>query len=129
VRRCFAVVAIALAVGVAGAGAAVPPQLVGKWTRTITQADVTHARANGITAGSEWTLIIRKSGVAFVGGSAGQFSGNVVPAGSGKVHVNLGTACPNVYTWKSGKTLTFTKVKDCEPDRIAVFNGVWKRAG
>ena len=128
--RLVATVAVALAVGVAGAGAAAPPQLVGKWTRTVTQADIARAGAGGLTAGSVWTLTVRKSGTSFVGGSAGQFSGTIVPAGTNRVHVKLGTACQNVYTWRaSARTLTFTKVKDCEPDRVAAFNGVWHKSG
>jgi hypothetical protein len=128
--RLVATVAVALVVGVAGAGAAAPPQLVGKWTRTVTQPDITRAHANGLTPGSFWTLVVRKSGTAFAGGSAGQFSGTIVPAGANRVHVNVGTACQNVYTWHtSGKTLTFAKVKDCEPDRVAAFNGVWRKSG
>lgn len=129
-RRLVAVAAVSLVVGVAGASAAAAPQLVGAWTRVVTQADVARSQANGINAGSEWRLIIRRSGAAFVGGSAGQFSGTIVSAGAGRVHVNLGTACANVYTWRTaGRTLTLTKVKDCEPDRVAVFSGVWHRSG
>jgi hypothetical protein len=46
------------------------------------------------------------------------------------VHVDLGTACTNVYTWRaSASTLTFAKVKDCEPDRVAVFAGAWHKSG
>jgi hypothetical protein len=128
--RRFAVIAVACAVGVTGASAAAPSKLVGTWTRTVTQADVSRAHAYGVSAGSVWTLIVRRNGTALVGGPAGQFSGAMVPAGAGKVHVNLGTACTNVYTWKtSGQTLTFTKVRDCEPDRVAAFNGVWHKKG
>ena len=128
--RLVATGAVALVAGVAGASAAAPPQLVGTWKRTVTAADVKRAHSTGIPSDSAWTLIVRKSGVAFVGGNVGQFNGKIVPAGANRVHVNLGTPCPNVYAWRvAGRTLTFTKEKDCEPDRVAAFNGTWKRSG
>lgn len=128
--RPFAVLAVALTVGVAGASAAVPPKLVGTWTRTVTQADINRAHAYGLSPGTVWTFVARKNGTATVGGPAGQFTGTLVPAGANRLHINLGTQCPNVYTWRaSGRTLTFAKVKDCQPDRVGAFVGVWHKKG
>lgn len=123
----------------------VPAILVGTWTRTITSRDVKRSGTADITKGSDWTLLVKKSGVAFVAGRGGlfqeliggsfhgtlivgSFQGTIVPAGSNRVHVNLGAHTTDVYTWSvSGRALTLTKVKDRDRDREAVFWGIWKR--
>ena len=52
----------------------------------------------------------------------------MVPAGKGRVHIQLGSPAANVYGWKlAGRMLTLTKISDPTPDRVAVFLGVWKR--
>ena len=135
--RCStAVFAVAVLIGAGSAIAAaaptraVPPKLVGKWTRTVTSADVKRTGAGGIPAGTVCTLTIKKSGGAGVdcGASVGGFEGTVVPAGTNRVHINLGIPSPNVYKWRvSGRLLTLAKVKDSVPDREAAMGGVWKR--
>lgn len=122
----------------------VPAILVGTWTRTVTSRDVKRSGTADITKGSVWTLLVKKSGVAFVGGRGGfleliagsfqgtlivgSFQGTIVPAAPNRVHINLDAHTTNVYTWSvSGRALTLTKVKDRDPDRAAVFWGIWKR--
>ena len=128
--RLLSAVATALLVSVASAAAAAPPQLVGKWTRIPSDGDVKRAHATGINSGTIWTFTVRKNGLAIISGSAGQFSGPIVSAGPGRVHIDILTPPSDTYTWQaSGKTLTLTKVKDPAPDRVAVFDGVWHRSG
>jgi hypothetical protein len=107
---------------------ALPAQLIGTWTRKVTSADIKRTGGNGITAGSVWTLTIKKSGYATISGSAGAFEGYVHAAGAGRFRTSLGIGIPAVYKWRvSGRLLTLTKVSDPTPDREAVFEGVWKR--
>jgi hypothetical protein len=106
-----------------------PTKLVGKWTRTVTSADVTRTGGLGIPAGTVCTLTIRKSGGAYLHTSTvGDFEGSLVPAGVNRVHIRLGLLDPDVYRWRvSGSLLTFTKLNDVVADRVAVMAGVWKR--
>jgi hypothetical protein len=128
--RRFAVIAVTCTVGVTAASAAVPSKLVGTWTRTVTKADIDRAKAYGLSAGTVWTFVARKNGTGSVAGPAGRFDGSLIPAGANRLHINLGTSCPNVYTWRvSGRTLTFAKVNDCQPDRVGAFVGVWHKKG
>jgi hypothetical protein len=135
-RRCsaavFALAVLAAAGGAIGAAAstrAVPAKLVGKWTRTVTLADLKRTGASGVTVGSVCTLTITKSGAAHMPcTNVGAFDGTIVPAGGDRVHINLGLSTPDVYKWRvSGGRLTFTKVKDTVADRTAAMEGVWKR--
>jgi hypothetical protein len=136
--RCSVVVlAVAVVVPVtsgiaAGTRArAVPAKLVGTWTRKVTSADVKRANAAGIPAGSVCMLTIKKSGIVNASvfcRSVGGFEGVITPAGTNRVHINLGLSNPNVYRWLvSGRLLTFTKIRDPVQDRVAVFWGVWTR--
>jgi hypothetical protein len=70
-----------------------------------------------------------KSGVPhLVCTSIGVFDSKIVPAGTNRVHINLGLITPSVYRWRvSGRLLTFTKLKDPTADRIAAMAGVWNR--
>ena len=110
---------------------AVPAKLVGQWTRKVSTADVKRARAPGIPAGSVCTLTVKKAGLfnaRIVCTGAGEFTGNIVPAGASRVHINLGLSDPNTYRWSvSGTRLTFTKINDPVGDRVAALWGVWKR--
>ena len=137
--RCSAVMlAVAMVVPVASGIAAgtqtsaVPAKLIGTWTRKVTSADVKRAGALGIPAGSVCTITVKKSGVfnsyVFCTRGVGGFDGNITPAGTNRVHINLGLSNPNVYRWRvSGRLLTFTKISDPVQDRAVVFWGVWKR--
>jgi hypothetical protein len=107
----------------------VPTKLVGKWTRTVTSADVKRTLGYGIPAGTVCTLTIRTSGGAQLAcTNIGGFDGTIVPAGADRVHIKLGLPNPDIYGWRvSGGLLTFTKVKDPVADRVAAMEGVWKR--
>jgi hypothetical protein len=130
-----AVLAVAVLIGAGSAIAAatstsaVPSKLVGKWTRKVTNADVKRTGGFGVPAGTVCTLTIKKSGGAgLVCTNVGGFEGTIVPAGTNRVHINLGIPSPNVYKWRvSGPLLTFTKLKDTVGDREAAMEGVWKR--
>jgi len=109
---------------------AAPAPLVGKWTRKVTGADVKHVGATGIPAGTICTLTIKNAvlNASVICTKVGSFEGIIDPAGVNRVHIELGLADPDVYSWQvSGRLLTFTKVKDTVPDREAVFLGVWQR--
>ena len=136
--RCSAVVlAVAVVVPAANGIAAstqtraFPAQLVGVWTRTVTEADARRAGAGQGFVGDHCTLTIKKSGRdnAFVLlGKGDLLVGGVLPAGKGRAHIQLGSPAANVYRWKlAGRLLTLTKISDPAPDRVAVFAGVWKR--
>ena len=134
--RCSAVflvvaVLVPAASGIAAVtqSSAVPAKLVGKWTRKVTSADVKRTGGYGVPAGTVCTLTIKKSGVAHLFcTNIGGFDGNIVPAGTNRVHINLGDPRANVYGWRvSGRLLTFTKLKDIVADRVAGMEGVWKR--
>lgn len=113
----------------------VDPKLVGKWTHTVTKADV--KRAPGaliLLAGKTATIVVAKSGHYTLdegfGGGLGKGDGTIAPAGANRVHITLSGEefPPNLYTWRvSGRTLTLTKLKDSNPNMVAVFWGVWKR--
>ncbi len=138
--RCSAVVLTAAAVAPVASGiaavteaSAVPSKLVGKWTRTITKADVKRGGGLFLLAGKVAKFTVVKNGHFTVdeglGGNLGTVDGNLVPAGPNRIHINVnGVTTPNVYAWRvSGRLLTLTKLKDSEPDRVTVMWGVWKR--
>ena len=129
------VAAAALIVPVAGGMAAAtkagafPAQLVGRWTRTVTAADVKREGVPEPAAGTVFTLTIKKSGAASLSSTAqDHFTGRIVPAGANRVHINVAFVFPNVYRWRvSGRLLTFTKISDNFHTNAAVFWGVWTR--
>lgn len=131
----LAVLGVALVVPAANGLAArrqasgIPAKLVGTWTRTVTQTDVTKSGGYGVQIGSKWTLSVKKTGAAAVNSpGSSPITGKILAAGAGRVHINLGNPVTNVYTWRvAGATLTFTKVKDADGDRLAVFAGKWRR--
>jgi hypothetical protein len=104
-------------------------KLVGQWTRTIAKSDVDRAHALSFLARSMCTLTIKASHAAHLDcTSVGEFDGKFVPAAANRVHINLGDAAPNVYTWRvSGDELTLTKLNDPTPDRIAAIQGIWRQ--
>jgi hypothetical protein len=130
-----AVVAVPLSSGFAAATVenAVPSRLVGKWTRAITKADV--RRASGalvLLAGKTATFTVAKNGHCKLdeglGGNLGTTEGTVVPTGPDRIRITIDVGTAGIYTWRvSGKTLTLTKLKDSNPNSVAVFWGVWKR--
>ena len=136
--RCSAVVLAVAAVVPAATGIAAstharafPARLVGVWTRTVTEADAQRAGAGQGFVGAHCILTIKKSGrdnASVLLGPGTSLVGGVVPAGKGRVHIQLGSPAANVYRWKlAGRLLTLTKISDPAGDRVAVFVGVWKR--
>lgn len=138
--RCSAVVlTVAVVVPVtSGIGAVrhtntVSPRLVGKWTRTITDADVKRAKGSLLLlAGNVVKFNVAKNGHFTLdegfGPNLGHEAGNIVPAGPNRIHINISGEPANLYRWRvSGRLLTLTKLKDPNPNRVAVFWGVWKR--
>ena len=131
------ITAALIASGAAGIAAptrtiAAPPQLVGKWTRTISKADTVRAKGLILAAGRKVTFNVPKSGhwtVVIAGlGGLGMVDGTVASAGAGRLRFVLSGEPPALYRWHvAGKTLTLAKIKDAVPDREEVFWGVWKR--
>ena len=126
--------AVPVASGAPTHTSAVDSMLVGKWTRKITKADV--ARAPGaliLLAGKTAAIVVAKSGhFAFdegIGGNLGKGDGAIVPAGPHRIHINYEDgAPPNLYRWHvSGGKLTLTKLRDPNPNSVAIYSGVWKR--
>ena len=123
------VVPVASGIGAVSQTSTVDTKLVGTWTRKVTSADVKRTGGYGIPAGTVCKLTIKKSGAAHLAcTNIGDFDGTIVPAGTNRVHINLGLSNPDVYRWRvSGRLLTFTKLQDVVGDRAAVMWGVWKR--
>jgi hypothetical protein len=137
-RRIPLVVLWFLAVGLVPAVSAIaataqtntfPPPLVGTWTRTVSQADVTREQGFSGLAGSRCTLIVHASGSAHIGcPQVVNFTGKLVPEGTNRVQIAFADVNPNTYTWRvSGPHLTLTKIKDPTPDRAATMSGTWTR--
>jgi hypothetical protein len=128
-RRLLVVLAIGL-VAVASAHASPPPtDMVGKWTRTVTQRDVRQARSTQIKAGSVWTLTItQRESVAKSPTVKRVFRGQITPAAANLVNIELGAdACLYAFH-RVGNTLVFTLRQDDNANRKAVVLGTWKRA-
>jgi hypothetical protein len=129
-KRLLLVVCVAL-IGAASAQASPPPtDMVGKWTRTVTQRDIRQARSKLIKAGSVWTLTItQRESVAKSPAVKKVFRGQITPAAANLVNIELGAdACLYAYH-RVGKTLVFTLRSDDNANRKAVVIGTWKRAG
>jgi hypothetical protein len=112
---------------------AVDSKLVGTWTRKITEADVKRAPgALVFLAGKTAKMVVAKSGhFTFdegLGGNLGTGEGTIVSLGANRIRINHGDpgASTNLYRWEaSGRTLTLTKLKDSNPNSVAVFSGAW----
>ena len=150
-RRCSAVIlAVAVVVPAASGVAAVaqtsadPAKLVGRWTRTVTDADIQRT-GSAIPAGAVCTLAIKASkfrtgryrgwlparsfcdqGDRRIGSDVGY----IIPTGRNRVEISLGWPSKNAYKWRiSGGLLTFTRLYDDAGavDREAAIVGVWQR--
>ncbi len=109
---------------------ALPAKLVGRWTRTVTKADVVRTGGYDVAPGSVCTLTIKADGFAKLvcPADVGSFEGRIVPAGIDRVRIDLASSTPNVYRWQvTGRRLTFTKQQDSDNDREAAMEGVWTR--
>lgn len=122
-------VCIAL-VAAASAHASPPPaDMVGKWTRTVTQRDVRQAKSKLIKPGSVWTFTITESQSTAKSPTVKKvFRGQIVPAAANLLNIELG-ADPCLYAYhRVGSTLIFTLRSDDNANRKAILIGTWKRA-
>jgi hypothetical protein len=116
---------------VATASASPPPkQLIGKWTRTVTAADVHHAGATKVIAGLTWTLVVTQQGSTASHGAT-KMRGQIIPSNATQVNIELGQQKPNLYDWRRiGTKLVLHARVEPNADRAAVLVGTWvKRAG
>jgi hypothetical protein len=123
------VVAVALAAAAAAPAAPLlgaPPSLVGKWTRTVTDADRQRQGGGAIPAG-RWTMLIdRRANVTFAGPGHMVVTG-IVEVRGGRVQFDAGASGVNTYAWKrDGRMLTFRLIADATGDRRAVVVGRWR---
>src|SRR4051795_3123194 len=130
--RVMKMLLAALAAGlivVATASASPPPQqLIGKWTRTVTQADVQREHVSNVIPGLTWTLVVTQHGSSATTGGGAPLRGSVVPSNATQVNIELGQQKPNLYQWRrSGKKLTLRAVVEPVSSRAAVLVGVWKK--
>jgi len=120
---------VAALIVVATASASPPPkELVGKWTRTVSAADVLRAHARKVIIGTTWTLSITQRGsIASTPGRV-PLRGEIIPSSPTQINIEIGQQKPNLYSWKrSGKSLALHAYADSIADRTAVLNGVWKK--
>lgn len=123
--------AIAALVVASSAAASPPPQqMIGKWTRTVTAADVTRAGATGVVAGLKWTLAISQNGSIASQGTT-KMRGEIIPSSATQVNIEIGQQKPNLYGWRRvGTRLFLHAVVESNANRKAVLVGTWvKRAG
>lgn len=119
--------------GSAGHIGAVPPKLVGKWSRTISKADVTRANGSFLAIGKHASLTVASNGhwtgVIAGLGNLGKFAGTVTSAGTNQVRFGVSGTPPGLYRWRvSGSTLTLTKIRDDQTGRLTELSGAWKHA-
>ena len=135
-----AVLPVASANGAERRTHALPPQLAGTWTRTVTKADITRAHVvpaevDHAYPGLVVLLTIKKNGATVLSAKerTGAYSwpGSLTPVGADRIHVRgIPLDVANVYRWRvSGRLLTLTKISDTEITgmRTAWLTGVWKR--
>jgi anti-sigma-K factor RskA len=134
-RFAAAVLVLAVAVPVAGGSAAtrssdaLPRQLVGTWTRTLTAAGWKKAGASDFSyLVGAYTMVIKANGTTLAVGYAAKFS----QLSGGRLRIGSVTDCGSIpsglYKWKVAKgRLTLTKVRDSCPLEIGLFAGVWKK--
>jgi hypothetical protein len=128
-KRLLVVACVAL-VAAASAQASPPPtDMVGKWTRTVTQRDVRRAKSKLVKVGSVWTLTITQSQSTAKSPTVKKvFRGQIVPAAANLVNLELG-ADPCLYAYhRVGNTLVFALRSDDNANRKAIVIGTWKRA-
>jgi len=119
------------AAAVAARGAAVvPAPLVGRWSRTVTAADIQRTGSLTFQPGTVCKLTIARPRAVTIdcAKGIGVFQGSIEVVGAGRVHFDLGTPGANVYRWHvEGAKLTFVKVRETVPDRETGLEGVWRR--
>ena len=143
-RRLAVVLTVAVLVPVASGIAAgisantVPASLVGRWTRTVTEAEL-HRYGDYADRPGVWSLVFTRAGAAmtFEPGST-CFNAGCDPAlypvavvGASMTLRPATFLChtKGTYAWKvsaGSLTLKATADKQC-PSRVALLTGVWKR--
>jgi len=132
--RCWAVVlAVAVVIPVASAAetkaSAVPAELVGQWTRTVTAADWKRAGATGFVTSfvGPFTMAVKAKGKVSIIDFTARFS----PLSGGRLSISGVPVCypkKGLYRWKvANRRLTLTKLKDTCAAEVGLFTGVWKR--
>jgi hypothetical protein len=133
-----ALAALALPTVAASRSDATPAAISGKWTRTVTQADV---RRRGLAATGPWRLELTTSGTMrlFNGSSRKAIGTGRVTAAAGTLKmVNLnvvgGGRCAKEeeatyrYSMNSGRLVLSATRRDKCPGRATVLVGTWRRA-
>jgi hypothetical protein len=116
---------VALLLAAPAAAAPPPDQMIGKWTRTVTSADVHRAGARTVVAGTTWTLVIGRSGSSATHGTR-TMRGHLVQSNATQVNIEIGQQKPNLYDWRrAGSKLILHMRFDPVADRAAVLTGTW----
>jgi hypothetical protein len=134
-RCCAAGLAVAaVVVPVASAtdteASAVPTNLVGRWTRTVTAADWKRAGARGFVTSfvGPYTMVVKPNGKVKIIDFTATFS----PLPGGRLSISGVPVChpkKGLYGWKmANRKLTLTKLKDTCSAEVGLFTGVWTRA-
>ena len=108
---------------------AVPANLAGRWTRTVTAADWKRAGATGFVTsvvGSQ-TMAVKANGKV----SIIDFTATFSPLSGGRLSISGVPVCyakKGFYRWKvANRKLTLTKLKDTCAAEVGLFTGVWTR--
>jgi hypothetical protein len=124
-KTLLAAVVAALVVVSSAAASPPPKQMIGKWTRTVTAADVHHAGATKVVAGLTWTLVIAQRASSASHGTT-TLRGEVIPTSATQVNIELGQQKPNLYDWRRvGTKLILHARVEPNRDRAAVLVGTW----
>ena len=108
----------------------VSPRLVGRWTRTVTKADVNRVTGTSVTAGSTFVLTVLRNGRAIVNSPTfGRNEGTISAAGVSRIHFAIGAPPTATFRWKvTGRRLTLTPASDRNfVDTNVILTGVWTR--
>src|SRR5437868_934495 len=104
-KTLIATAVAALVLASTAAASPPPKQMLGKWSRTVTAADVNRTGATKVVAGLTWTLVITQNGSRASQGTT-TIRGELVPSNATQVNIELGQQKPNLYDWRRvGKKL------------------------
>ena len=124
-----AVIVIPVASAADTAASAVPPNLVGRWTRTVTAADWKRAGATGFVTSfvGPYTMAVKPNGKV----SIIDFTSTFSPLSGGRVSISGVPVCypkKGLYRWKvASRKLKLTKLKDTCAAEVGLFTGIWTR--
>ncbi len=127
----IAVASVSVASGAASdnAARAVPPSIVGSWTRTFTAEQWKKAGAPDMEPFvGPYTLVVLRSGHAEVASIIAKMTARP----GGLLTIGNLMNCPpgpGLYRWKvAARRLTLTKIHDSCPEEVGLFVGVWKKS-